>query len=403
MPKKFQTFKCTTCRRQIDIAFDPKRPFIEKCNITFGCTGTLKKTGEKDVGALNASYQYGVENWRARGSKTFDNVDIEENKFLQVSACENGEFIIGVAAELVDNTEFFGETGLYDALNLKVIKLSDKSQIFDEYVFKITTESVNPVLCGFDNSEVPESLFFNEEYDVLVFLNGAQLRETTPTLQNRDFVTFLNDASLPKYSIKITKTLPEMSVVTIIVRKKSNSEIANLQFTSNASLQLSKPSCWSNVDSIKCYVDVAGEIKEKIYYLFTLNAAAILGYNVRIQANIQTNDGSILLSNGYRQSQPVSLTSLLNDSDPSLGSNFDSIIGIFSTGNLEIIDRDYLHFFKLSSLRGTDGFLRFSKTDGKYIWEVSDNVIEQSYYPIEINKFISFNGQYETDDRYYKS
>ena len=395
MPKKFQTYKCTTCKRTIDIAFDPKRPFIEKCNITFGCTGALSKIGEKDIGNLHASYQYGVENWRGRNEKAYDATPPSEEVFRTFSSCRDHEFVIGVDAELVDASATLNV--VFDTLKLAAIQLTDKSQIFSEYVFKFSLETISPTLNGVDDSPVPQALAFDESHDVLVFLNGVQQLETTAMLLNRDFVTYLTDTSLPVNSLKFNKTLPEMSVVTVIVRKKIDGKNVTLELTANKILANSKPGPWSNVESIKCYVNIAGDVKEKTYYLFTIDSAEQAGLNVRLHANVKENDNSINLSHSSGGVTRTESLSSPTHNNPALGSNFDSVIGIFSNGNLDTTDRDTFSFFRFSKLRGTDGFLKFMKIDNKYLWVVSDSVIEKSYYPIEINNYIIVNGQYKTD------
>jgi hypothetical protein len=389
MPKKFQTYKCSTCKRQADKEFDPLHPFISKCDITYGCTGTLKNVGEKDIGDLNATYQYGVENWRPRNQKIFYTPLKADETFIPIKSYENGEFVLGIETRLLKIDPNDSNSEYYDEVELKVIQLTDKTQIFTEYLYQYA--DANPagfIVRGPDVNSA--TLRLTAENEVIVFKNGERLVEG----ELADFVTSITDTSLPANSIKLIDPTNTYCSISIISRKKADAKEVTLKFSATQLLANIEEGTWSNVKSVDVCINLEnGTIEERNFTLFKLNNVAELGFDVRIQANIKEYDNSLTLKKDGYQDGIQSITGFYQNI-----SNFDSIIGLFSKAQFTCRDRVLTNYFNFSDLRGTSGFIKFSKVAGIYEWQISKQLTRECQYLIEVNDFIVVNNVELTDE-----
>lgn len=371
MPKKFQTYQCSICNRKIDKNFTPTHPVIEKCDITYGCLGTLNQVSETNISTLHASFKEGIENWRPRNQQLFVSTEPKENRTIPISSTGDFKFTIGVDLDLAT----INPGVYYNKLELKVIQIKDKSLTYRDYQYKITEPTIADLkITGADTNlkELSFSLITNE---VFVFLNGNQLSINTQyTLEPN------------KITIKIGT--PAYSTIHIVVKEKVEDVERTLSFTSNQSLLNLQPSTWSNVGSIICpgtYLD--GGIKNQKFALFTLDHPNELGVNVRLQASFKINDQSIKLSSN------VFSTTLTT----SLTINPYAIIGLLSERQFTCKDRILTSYFRFFDLQGVKNFLRYFKFDKNYEWTVSESAITSTPFLIEIEKYVVKNGISQTD------
>ena len=71
MSKLYGKYSCDTCKREIEIAQDSLRPFLDKCNITYKCSGRLKLTGETSVRSqFKTPPAANIIDWVPRGTVT---------------------------------------------------------------------------------------------------------------------------------------------------------------------------------------------------------------------------------------------------------------------------------------------------------------------------------------------
>ncbi len=153
MPKKFQTYQCTVCKRTIDFEFDPKYSKSSKCTITMGCSGNLNKIAEKNIGNLQPSFKPGLENWRPRNSKFFENTEVSKEEYINISSSDRFSFTLAVDQNLLLIDPFLpAETSnLFDRLELTVFQLLNKTSIYREYLFRITEQQNAPFLLNYIN------------------------------------------------------------------------------------------------------------------------------------------------------------------------------------------------------------------------------------------------------------
>lgn len=373
MPKKFQTLECNVCKRRVDKEFTPKIASFPKCTITYGCLGALKKVAEKDVGNLQSSYEYGLENWRPRNQNYFNDSEIEEDVFIPITSTSNRSFTIGVDPDLLW-IDPFTKLIQYDTIELSVLQMTNKSQIQIEYLYNVSNAATNLILSGADSSSDQKTLSFDSTYDIFVFLNGNQLIENT----NNGFSTYLSNTLLPVNAIQILTHVPALSKIIVLKRKKGAIEKKSLTFKSNQSLQNVITGAWSNVNEISTLFYINGTAKNKKYILFTLENPNELGNDVRLQFDYSKSDGIVLKKQNFSSRIKAS-------ADPTLDM---PLIGVLANKPFSIKDRNYNFFYDFFSLTKPNNAIKFFKAHDVFEWHINSNSLAGFKSPIEIVNFI---------------
>ena len=69
MLNKITVFQCDSCKRQIELELDERRPYPSRCAITYKCPGLYKKVGEKNSrSTLFPPIIYGLQDYIQRGT-----------------------------------------------------------------------------------------------------------------------------------------------------------------------------------------------------------------------------------------------------------------------------------------------------------------------------------------------
>lgn len=378
MPKKFETLECSICKRRVDKEFAPKNAKIQKCTITYGCLGSLKKIGEKDVGQLQSSYEFGLENWRPRNQQFFNSTDLISDQLIPISSTHSRSFTIGIDSEILWIDPFV-QTEKFDTLELSMLQLTNKSQIHTEYLFNVDAGGDGILLSGEDSSSVKKNLTLDLDSDIFVFLNGQQLIENSTA----GFTTSLAEITLPQNSIRINVHVDPLSAITVIKRKKSDIAKRTLTFKSNQSLQGTRSGSWANVNEISLILMHNGNFIQKHYTLFTLENPNELGNDVRLQLNYSKTDGIKLTRQNFN-------SRILATADPSLTA---PIIGLLAMKPFSIKDRNNNNYYNFFDLVNSSGFLKFFKAHDNFEWHINDALIKSAKNNISIMTFIIQTGK----------
>lgn len=370
MAKKFETFQCSVCKRKVDKEFSPSYSRFPKCDITFGCLGTLSKIKETDVATLGASFKEGVENWRPRGQQLFVSTELRDEQFVSISSTDTFKFVIGLNIGIAEKAP----GTFYDKLQLKVTQIKNESLTYDDFKFNITNSTTgNLEIVGTDSNL--KTLTFTDNDTIFVFLNGNQLLET-------DYVFGLN-------KITLSVPTPSYSTIDIIVKEKADEVIRTFTFTSNQALRNLQPGAWSNVNVVWVPITTINDqqVKQR-FALYTLDEPTELGFNILAQCNLGIDDLTIKAWNSLNLTEMV---------EHSLSNNLDSVIGLFSNKLFTCKDRVLTSYFKLSDLRGTKRFLKYTKIRKNYEWSISKSTITQTKNLMIIDSYVVKNGIIQVD------
>lgn len=395
MPKKFQTFKCSVCKREVDKPFTPSYANINKCDITLNCTGKLQYVGEKNVGNLNAALVPGVVNWKQRNTKSFTTVETKALKFKPISSSKKYTFTLAVDKELTMVDPLDPSSEIYDKIEITFIKSINVTQLSTEYAFRFSeAQQAGTELSGDDSNYPSKTLVVNEDiHDVYVYLNGV------PQLQqfeggSGDYIVGLN-------KITMTKVIPEFSTIHVTTKDRATEQECVLTFVNNQSLQGTVVGGWQNINTAKVVTNqIDGSLVNINAVLYTLEDPNALGFDVRLQAKFQNNDSSITFKKtGTSLNKTISLSHMHYSSAAAANiQNGDSILFLLSERGFTIKDRIYTSFAKLGSVKGSSGFLKYVKYKNNYEWHVTENLLEQSKMPIEIKAFTIIDGKTQYDD-----
>ena len=267
--KTYVTYQCSTCKRTIDKEFNPNNAFIEKCSITYSCTGKLYKVAEKNSLNLITPVVDGIENWRPRNTK-ITNITYEKHDDLLYFAgtTESNKLTIGVKRSTLSESSY--------GIKLRIATVKDKVQPVTEYYFKVT----NPTntFSGNDNSLEQNPVLFDSSDTVLVYVDGVKQQPNA----NPIFGTYATNkevASVPTNTISFYDPLQVNKIVTIVVMKLIDLNYGVFRFVKHGISV--DGSTWNNFKSITKFNDKTNQ--NEIFDLYTLDSIEGVAIIDRIQ------------------------------------------------------------------------------------------------------------------------
>jgi hypothetical protein len=291
----FITYKCNTCKREIDIEEDQLRVFINKCSITQGCAGKLVPIKTKKTrNILSTDLDTTIFN---KNNTLYPDKNNSDINFVNLNSSYN---TITIAIREFDDVP------LPPRINLRFNINSQNSTTFDEFVYRVSNTKI---ISGKDNSNIQKVLKFSNTDNVLVFLNGQVLDESSYEK------SYFNSIGT---SIILTNMIYSLSTIKILVYKPSDIVYTNyLEFFENKYVT-SFNTAWNNVNYVKS--------DGKNYKLFSSNQILNLPINSRLNlypgdndALIDDNECFILIANPHYTvvdrilSSRVPLNNFVND------------------------------------------------------------------------------------------
>lgn len=248
---KFKLYKCDTCNKEVDVDNNLTHAFIDRCNLTAGCLGTLRLIGEKN-------YKDNILN--------FDRI-VQTNKIGGISADLTVPDYINVASSSANVLTVAVRSGItpISSNSQLVISLSEimsKEQEYKEYVFNLAVPV--SVISGKDHSIEQKVLAFDSTDSIVIFINGQEI----------DSTLFSADSNLIRFTDQITyNTFASSTIfVKVLVFSAEASVVRTLTLKKN--VQGLSSSAWSNIDKVA--------FSGQDYELFTCESIAGLDLNSRL-------------------------------------------------------------------------------------------------------------------------
>ena len=372
--KTYVTYQCSTCKRTIDKEFNPNNAFIEKCSITYSCTGKLYKVAEKNSLNLITPVVDGIENWRPRNTK-IANITYEKQGDLLYFAgtTESNKLTIGVKRSPLVESSY--------GIKLRIATVKDKVQPVTEYYFKVT----NPTntFSGNDNSLEQNPLLFDSSDTVLVYVDGVKQQPSLfpPGVNevNLPYKTNKEDNSIPTNTIVFYNPLQINKIVTIVVMKHVDLNYGFLNFIKHG--LTTSIGAWGNLKSITKFNEKTNQ--NEVFDLFTLESANGIAINDRIQTITEPciqvcQDHLSLFDDGFV---------------PDGGFIEYPTIGLFARPPFTIKDRNLNNFFDYSDLVGVTMYLKYENISSTKMWMISSPCINSVFPQINRKEYIVFGGK----------
>ena len=248
---KFKRYKCDTCNKEVDVDNNLTHAFIDRCNLTAGCLGTLRLIGEKN-------YKDNILN--------FDRI-VQTNKIGGISADLTVPDYINAASSSANVLTVAVRSGItpISSNSQLVISLSEimsKEQEYKEYVFNLAVPV--SVISGKDHSIDQRVLAFDSTDSIVIFINGQEI----------DSTLFSADSNLIRFTDQITyNTFASSAIfVKVLVFSAEASVVRTLTLKKN--VQGLSSSAWSNIDKVS--------FSGQDYELFTCESITGLDLNSRL-------------------------------------------------------------------------------------------------------------------------
>ena len=343
------TYKCNTCKREIDIQEDQLRVFVNKCSITQSCAGKLspiktKKTRnilstDLDTTVFNKSTSIYPSNNNNSGGESFVNLN-------------SGANTLTIAIRELDDIP------LPAKINLRFNINSQNVTSFDEFVYRVSNTKI---ISGKDNSNIQKVLKFSNTDTILVFLNGQVLDES---LYEKSYFNGIGT------SIILTNMIYSLSTVKVLVYKPSDIVYTNyLEFFENKFIT-TFDTAWNNVNYVKC--------DGKNYKLFSSNQILNLPINSRLNLYPGDND------------------SLIDDNECFI---------LIANPHYTVIDRVLSSRVPLNNFVNDDNYLRLSLQNKNYMIQCTNSCVITSSLmqpvlmtPDIISNVSSVDNSYVTND-----
>ena len=253
---KYRRYKCDTCLKEIDVVNDLTHAFIDRCNLTSGCNGTLRFVVGKNTKDSILNFDKIIQ------TDEIGNVAVDTSIGVYVDAASSpkNNLVLAVKGTAVDSS----------VVALTLNEVFNKERTFKEFVFNLNV----PVsaVSGRDNSVDQKVLTFDSADVISIFVNGQEIDESRFTAENNiirfNEVLTYNSFSSSSLFVKILVYSAEQSV------HKSLSFRKNVQGLTECA--------WSNVDQ--------ATIGLQSYELFTCTEVLGIGLNTRLTVVSATLD-----------------------------------------------------------------------------------------------------------------
>ena len=248
---KFKRYKCDTCNKEVDVDNNLTHAFIDRCNLTAGCLGTLRLIGEKNYKDNILNFDSVVQTNKIGGFST----DTSIPDYINVASSSANDLTIAVKSGL---TPISSNSELVVSLS----EIMSKEQEYKEYVFNLSVPV--SVLSGKDHSIEQKVLAFDSSDSIVIFINGQEV----------DSNSFTADSNLIRFNDQITYNTYASSTifVKVLVFSAGVSVVRTLTFKKN--VQGLSTSAWANVNK--------ANFNGQEYELFTCEALTGLDLNSRL-------------------------------------------------------------------------------------------------------------------------
>jgi len=270
---KFRKYQCDICRKTTEEVNDTKRVFLDKCDLTKGCRGTLRFVSETDVKSGIVNYQE----------------DVIQNAGVSslIPAQSLGEFITTLsqfstssASEVTLAVLRTGDAPENDdTITVVFNEIKNQSKAFKEYVYSLKTPF--STISGKDDSAERKVLTFSSVDDIQITINGTIVDSSLYTYQN-NIITFDD--------VVVYNTFKSSDLFVRVLVSAQN-ELVTRELEFRKTVQNLVTGSWSNVDSIT--------VGANTYDLFTCIDLTPLKINTRmtfLEARKNNDSQSIDLS-----------------------------------------------------------------------------------------------------------
>ena len=258
----FRQYKCDTCNKETSQNSDNIHAFIDKCNITFGCSGRLRFVKEHTRNERNIHIENILQSEYILGDSPIPEIP----KYIDAASSETNNLVIAIV-----NKPSFND---FSEATIIFSEILNKEQEFREYTFNAQVP-VNAI-SGKDSSSEQKVLNFDESDDITILINGETV-DPSSYLAIENSIRFKKPITYNSYS--------STSVyIKILVFAKAVSIEKSLTFLKNNNGQ--KLSAWSNVKEIK--------IGENEFALFTCQDISSIDLNSRLTVKEVKVDNEII-------------------------------------------------------------------------------------------------------------
>lgn len=213
-----KTYKCDTCLKTTIKQVDELRPFINKCTITYQCTGHLSEVASDTV-----SSDKSLTPWRSRFDKTSVSKAIAEDPELSLL---DGTDTLAILLQATTNT---APATLTVDLLIRESRLT-RSQ---EYNYVYEGESISKIT-GIDNSSTPRALRFSSADKIKLFINGVLIDPSQYLTNVANTITLSTPVEEDYIAVKV------------LVYQETEGVVKTLTFSKSAGA-----GAWGNVSSVK--------------------------------------------------------------------------------------------------------------------------------------------------------
>lgn len=253
----FEVFKCTACNRKIEKLVDQKHAPINKCTITYKCTGRLLKVSESDSKTMAGIVMDAkLTNWVARGTAPVVSEETASS-MVNINAAQDT-----LSVAIFNDTYIDNINELTFTFELK--RLTNASYV--EYFYNRPSNTV--LISGQDDSSKRLALRFANGTSadrVVVYLNGVELDSSA------------YDRSVTGRIVFKEALVDETNQIRILVYKQDVPTYVSITFIRNDlySYKSHAISAWGNVETVEYP-------SGKTFSIFTCTDVTPLAINSRL-------------------------------------------------------------------------------------------------------------------------
>ena len=259
---KFKHFKCDTCNKETDVDNNITHAFIDRCNLTVGCNGTLRFVADKNVKDTILNFDSAVQLNKIGVTAE----DISLPTYIDLASDSANSVTLALPISAADNA----------VATVTFNEVLNKETAFKEFTFSVGVPVV--VISGKDTSVDQKVLTFNDTDSLAVFINGQEIDESTYSANN-NLIRFNETITYNTYSASSL-------FIKVLVFSKEDAVVKTLAF--NRNVQGLTDSSWSNIST----AEVSGEVCD----LFTCVSLLSLDLNSRLSVTkVEVNGQEIEL------------------------------------------------------------------------------------------------------------
>lgn len=260
---KFRHYKCDTCNKETDVDNNITHVFIDRCNLTVGCNGTLRFIADTNVKDSVVNIDSVVQSNKIGASTE----DVSLPTYIDLASDTENSVTLALPVSAADNA----------VATVTFNEVQNKETAFKEFTFSVGVPVV--AISGKDTSVDQKVLTFNDTDSIALFINGQEIDESTYTASN-NLIRFNETITYNTYSASSL-------FIKVLVFSKEDAVTKTLVF--NRNVRALTDSSWSNVST----VEIAGEVCD----LFTCVSLLGLDLNSRLSVTkVQINGQEIDLT-----------------------------------------------------------------------------------------------------------